>query len=256
MGLCCGSGLDGEAREAIARYRAEARAHRRERAAQSDAGDQIEQILSSHCKRPPGYPLVTEVEPSLFLGSMYDALDVALVGKLSVTHTVNATRARLPANGVDRLDVPIEDDPGEDIYKHFSRVCSFTNAALCAGGRVLVHCEQGVSRSATLVAAFLVQSASIPAKEAMVRLKERRPMVCPNLGFLQALLEWEAQVLSQSEKSRLQDLRRICFPDAQYARLEQLPGTEEKRVGCPSCPCAAGIPFVAARCTRRGGLTG
>lgn len=53
-------------------------------------------------------------------------------------------------------------------------------------GRVLVHCVMGVSRSATLVLAFLMISEGLTLQEAVAAVRPHRD-VCPNPGFLQQL---------------------------------------------------------------------
>ena len=74
----------------------------------------------------------------------------------------------------------------------------FWQEALQDGGRVLVHCMQGVSRSAALVLAYLMASPRMkkhlvkgrlePSEQASLRamlawLQERRPIANPNLNF-------------------------------------------------------------------------
>ena len=47
--------------------------------------------------------------------------------------------------------IPVDDADDADIGAHFERSFEFISRALKTGGAVLVHCRQGVSRSATLV---------------------------------------------------------------------------------------------------------
>lgn len=53
-------------------------------------------------------------------------------------------------------------------------------------GRVLVHCAMGVSRSATLVLAFLMICENMTLVEAIQTVQARRE-ICPNSGFLRQL---------------------------------------------------------------------
>lgn len=62
------------------------------------------------------------------------------------------------------------------------------------GGRVLVHCYVGRSRSAALVLAFLMARRGMPLREAMATLRRVRPQARPNSGFYRELVEYEAQL--------------------------------------------------------------
>lgn len=57
--------------------------------------------------------------------------------------------------------------------------------------RVLIHCREGVSRSATVVVAYLMWTAGIPFRDALDILRASRPMCNPNTGFTYALLRFE-----------------------------------------------------------------
>ena len=64
----------------------------------------------------------------------------------------------------------------------------FIASALEAGGKVLVHCERGVSRSASVVAAFLMDmDPALTPSAAVERVRACRPCVKPNPGFLAQL---------------------------------------------------------------------
>ncbi|KAL3831706.1 hypothetical protein ACJMK2_023425 [Sinanodonta woodiana] len=67
------------------------------------------------------------------------------------------------------------------------------------GGCVLVHCNAGVSRSATIVIAYLMQFREMKYQEAFNYLKEKRPAICPNEGFRTQLLQFEKQLASQTQ---------------------------------------------------------
>ena len=50
----------------------------------------------------------------------------------------------------------MRDADSEDLSKFMGPACSFLDAALSSGGRVLVHCYEGRSRSVSIVLAFLM----------------------------------------------------------------------------------------------------
>lgn len=59
------------------------------------------------------------------------------------------------------------------------------------GQNTLIHCFAGISRSATLVTAYLMRKENISFKEAMKRVAEERDCVDPNVGFCALLKEYE-----------------------------------------------------------------
>jgi hypothetical protein len=63
--------------------------------------------------------------------------------------------------------------------------------ASCVDGNVplLVHCHQGVSRSASVVVDFVASKFNISADEAIARVKQSRKIIEPNPGFLTKLRE-------------------------------------------------------------------
>ncbi len=56
-----------------------------------------------------------------------------------------------------------------------------------AQGNVLVHCVAGVSRSVSLVLAYLIQAKGLAYQDAYSRVKVRRAIIHPNDGFIAQL---------------------------------------------------------------------
>jgi dual specificity phosphatase 12 len=51
------------------------------------------------------------------------------------------------------------------------------------GGKVLVHCFAGVSRSATIIIAYMMQEHGMNYHSAFKFVKSKRPFINPNEGF-------------------------------------------------------------------------
>jgi protein-tyrosine phosphatase len=56
------------------------------------------------------------------------------------------------------------------------------------GGKVLVHCFAGVSRSATIVIAYMMQEHGMNYHSAFKFVKSKRPFINPNEGFRTQLI--------------------------------------------------------------------
>ena len=74
------------------------------------------------------------------------------------------------------------------------------------GGRVLVHCHAGVSRSATVCMAYIMKTLGYNLRSAYDYVKSRRSCVSPNLHFMGQLLEFEKQLGRYSACSTPQEL--------------------------------------------------
>ncbi|XP_060951400.1 dual specificity phosphatase 29-like [Limanda limanda] len=144
---------------------------------------------------------VDEVWPNLFIGDMSVANDRYSLWKLGITHVVNAAHGRMYCQGshdfygssVDYYGVPADDSPSFDLSRYFFPSADYIQEALnTTGARVFVHCAVGVSRSASLVLAYLMIYHHYTLLEAIAKVKERR-WIFPNTGFLKQLLALDVE---------------------------------------------------------------
>ncbi|KNZ74835.1 Dual specificity protein phosphatase [Termitomyces sp. J132] len=89
------------------------------------------------------------------------------------------------------MRIPVEDVDYEDILIHLPSACQFIEEALRSGGNVLVHCVQGISRSATVVAAYLMWRRRVNTTEALEMVRAARDQIWPNPGFQEQLVLFE-----------------------------------------------------------------
>ena len=73
---------------------------------------------------------------------------------------------------------------------HLPGACRFIHDAINSGGVVLVHCVQGVSRSASVVCAHLMHAYGWTPAQALQFVKSKRPSADPNPGFVAQLGEY------------------------------------------------------------------
>ena len=82
----------------------------------------------------------------------------------------------------------VEEDSREtNLLKYFDQVTMFIHEHK----RVLVHCQAGVSRSATICIAYLLKYHSLDFFQAYMVVKVARPLIAPNMGFIKQLWEYE-----------------------------------------------------------------
>jgi predicted protein tyrosine phosphatase len=92
---------------------------------------------------------------------------------------------------VDYHFVFIDDYESEPIHLEFAACFDFINNT---EGAVLVHCMAGISRSATIVIAYLMKEKQMGFQEAYAYTKRKRSIVFPNSGFRRQLREFELQL--------------------------------------------------------------
>lgn len=92
---------------------------------------------------------------------------------------------------IQRCKLWLEDTPQTYIYPHLELQSDHIQALLSDGGKVLVHCVAGVSRSASICLAYLTKYKCRSLRDAYHLMAKTRPMVRPNLGFWRQLIAFE-----------------------------------------------------------------
>jgi len=138
-----------------------------------------------------------EVVPGLYIGNVRAAQDRDQLRRLGVTHVVDVSAYDYrPVPGIVYLRLPIPDVPEFDIRTVLGATNGFLRTALRpgAGGRVLVHCMVGRSRSASVVLAYMMAFHRLTYDEALGHLQRARPIVKPNHGFDAQLRAYEREL--------------------------------------------------------------
>lgn len=157
-----------------------------------------------------------KVIPGIFIGSIHAAFNQEALLENGISHILNASRvpATFPKN-FTYLSIDIRDREDANILSCIPASNIFLEAGIDAGG-VLIHCFGGRSRSAALVAAFLMSSRGWTLEQAMDVVVAARPVAAVNRGFdrqLRAYMETNydvyaaQQVLLRNRISSLQQVR-------------------------------------------------
>jgi len=131
---------------------------------------------------------------SLYVGSMSAITDHDLLRTCRISHFVQVLDAPwLPPlpEGVTSFKIEILDTTSADLKPHLEDACNSIDRALRSGRNVLVHCQQGISRSAAVVLAYLIRNHGMTYDAAFALVKHQRACIKPNSGFVNALREWE-----------------------------------------------------------------
>ncbi|CAN9513049.1 unnamed protein product [Ophioblennius macclurei] len=140
-----------------------------------------------------------ELLPFLFLGSAIHSSRREALAAAGITAVLNvsSTCPNFYEGELQYLRLTVEDTLAADIKACFSTAIAFIDAVKQSGGRVLVHCQAGISRSATICLAYLMHTQRVRLEEAFDFIKQRRHVISPNLAFMGQLLQFETDVLCQ-----------------------------------------------------------
>lgn len=138
-----------------------------------------------------------ELLPFLYLGSALHSSRRETLAASGITAVLNvsSTCPNFYEAELEYLRLTVEDSLAADIRACFSTAIAFIDSVKQSGGRVLVHCQAGISRSATICLAYLMHARRVKLDEAFDFVKQRRQVISPNLAFMGQLLQFETDVL-------------------------------------------------------------
>ncbi|KAJ7269685.1 hypothetical protein C8J57DRAFT_318735 [Mycena rebaudengoi] len=126
-----------------------------------------------------------EIIPGLWVGDLPSAKDTPNLKANNIFSILSAMRGRVTINETFiRHQILLDDTEDADVLIHFIPAITFIQAELDKGRGVLVHCQAGMSRSATIVAAYLMYTQNIGTQAALEIIRKARPQIEPNPGFM------------------------------------------------------------------------
>ena len=130
---------------------------------------------------------------TLFLGNAENAkIKCCHVSAILNITTMNSVCSHPEHATIARLQIEIDDGWYQNISQYFQSTFDFIEQNIAGG--IYVHCHAGVSRSATIVIAYIMQKQRISFNEAYQLVKSKRPCISPNLDFMGALSSFEKEL--------------------------------------------------------------
>lgn len=112
---------------------------------------------------------------------------------LGITHVITLMSrcmmryADLDLPTQNHLKFEVDDDKKQSLLEVFPKAFAFLDDCKRNQQKVLVHCSAGISRSATVVIAYLIYSHGMTLERAYTFVNERRCVIYPNIGFMNQL---------------------------------------------------------------------
>ncbi|XP_070217421.1 dual specificity protein phosphatase 22 isoform X2 [Bos mutus] len=199
---------------------------------------------------------MNKILPGLYIGNFKDARDAEQLSKNKVTHILSVhDSARPMLEGVKYLCIPAADSPSQNLKcrtwgildrstlkavrsaewgsvsvlltsaavraartRHFKESIKFIHECRLQGEGCLVHCLAGVSRSVTLVVAYIMTVTDFGWEDALHTVRAGRSCANPNLGFQRQLQEFEELQVHQFRQWLREEYGESPLRDAEEAR--------------------------------------
>ncbi|KAI7736475.1 hypothetical protein M8C21_012080, partial [Ambrosia artemisiifolia] len=140
------------------------------------------------------------VTSSVFIGGALAARSVYTLQHIGITHILCLCSNEIGQSESQRTDIfeyrnfSIGDEEDSNISEIFEEAHQFIDAVEQKGGKVLVHCFEGRSRSATVVLSYLMMRKKYTLLKAWNTLRRVHKRAQPNDGFARALLELDKKL--------------------------------------------------------------
>lgn len=138
-----------------------------------------------------------KVYPGIFIANGETIQNLEYLRSVGVTHVLNTAERHVPVNpakyplhDISYFGFHVDDHPSSNISRFFTRTNEFIDEAVSRRGTVVVNCVMGWSRSATVVAAYLMSKKGMTSNEAVEAIRAHRP-IRPNPGFLGQLAGYD-----------------------------------------------------------------
>ena len=137
----------------------------------------------------------TMITSQIAVGSLYSSYEMFDVivnmayrydGDGFVKHQLTQTRER----NKTVIRIGLHDTPTEPLDVILPIIVPILLIALQEGKRILIHCQAGMSRSASVAISLLAIHESMTFTEALDYVKSKRPIVQPNPSFLRMVREY------------------------------------------------------------------
>ncbi|GMH01105.1 hypothetical protein Nepgr_002944 [Nepenthes gracilis] len=142
----------------------------------------------------------SSITSSLFIGGALAARSVYTLQHLGIKHVLclcsnetGQSDSQYP-HLFEYKNFSISDEEDTNISNIFEEACDFVDQVEETGGKVLVHCFEGRSRSATMVLAYLMLRKNMTLLEAWNTLKKAHRRAQPNDGFARILLDLDSKL--------------------------------------------------------------
>ena len=137
------------------------------------------------------------IKKKLYLGDMFDANDETFTKNNNISCII-CVAEKLKINNTDSnikvYNYELSDDYNCNISLYFDEICDIIDKE----NIVLVNCIAGISRSSTIVIAYIMKNYNLDLKNTFIGVKNERNRICPNKKFMNCLLDYELSLFGKN----------------------------------------------------------
>ena len=136
--------------------------------------------------------VINKITENIYLGDINGALDKKQLDNNNIKHIITVLLGGIPIfEDYNYLIINVIDNEynfqHNNISKYFSQTNNFIENAIKKNENIYVHCIAGVSRSATIICAYLIWKYNMTVDEAINKIRLNRPIINPNIYFKEQL---------------------------------------------------------------------
>lgn len=135
---------------------------------------------------------ISKIEENLYIGNRRGAADLSLLKAYQIRRVVQIQNFDVQPffpGQFNYLRFHMPDSPKSQISSMVSSALPFIAQGIALNEPVFVHCDAGVSRSGSVIVAYLMASRGLNFEEAVAVAREARACIRPNRGFEMQLRE-------------------------------------------------------------------
>ena len=135
----------------------------------------------------------SEILPYLFVSGESVARNLKLLQSKGITTIINCAGVECKncfENDFQYVTIKLSDSKTARLDRYIYSIINKIETVRKNGGRVLIHCWQGVSRSVSFVVAYLMWKNNLNFENAKNTVRKVRNVARPNMGFQCQLMEW------------------------------------------------------------------
>ena len=159
---------------------------------------------------------IDEITDNLYLGNYVASIDISMLKKKGIKKILTVMDyddGMVYDSDFIYKRCKVEDSCRQNIIQYFGECLNFIKG----GEKTLVHCMAGASRSATIVIAYIMWSKRLDFKDAINYVREKRPLIGPNEGFVKQLEMFENYLIYYDY-----DIGQINFKTIEWKPTEEM----------------------------------